>query len=78
MTTATQLAERAILDTFARIGKGAGDHLQMVALMALLDGNALFTAADMNAALQGMADKGWIEVGRANTYVLTPFGARAI
>lgn len=77
-TAAVKVAERAILETFARMGKGAGDHLQMVALMSLINGDAPYTTADMNAALQGMADKGWIEPGRPNTYVLTPDGAKAI
>lgn len=76
--TTIQAAERAILDTFARMNKGAGEHLQMVALMQLSTSDAPFTSDDLNAALQGMADKGWIEPGRPNTYVLTLTGAEVM
>lgn len=76
--TSIQLAEQAICAMLRRMGKGPNEHFQFVALMKLLDGEPPFTSADMNAALQGMADQGWIESGRPNTYVLTPLGAKAI
>lgn len=71
-------AERAILGVFDRMGSGPGESVKMVALMGLQSGRIRFTAAETNAALQSMADKGWIGSNRPGFYTLTELGFEQI
>jgi hypothetical protein len=74
----TEQAERAILNVFKRFGTRPGESIKMVALMDLMAGSNPFRADDLNAALQAMTNKEWIEVRREGFYTLTELGFAAV
>lgn len=73
-----QEAERATLDVFKRFGTRPGEGIKMIALTDLMAGDSPFRAEDLNAALQSLADKKWIEVPRDGFYSLTALGYEAV
>ena len=71
-------AERAILNVFKRFGTRPGESIKMIALTDLMAGASPFRSDDVNAALQAMADKNWIEVRLNGFYTLTELGFAAV
>jgi DNA-binding transcriptional regulator PaaX len=71
-------AERAILNVFKRFGTRPGESIKSIALMDLMAGSNPFRVDDLNAALQAMAGKGWIEERRTGFYTLTEAGYAAV
>lgn len=68
-------AERAILDVFAEKGTRPGESVKSLVLTDLLVGNPPpFRASDLNAAIQSMKVKGWIEEKLAGFYSLSANG----
>ena len=67
-------AEQIILSVFEQMGKCPGESVKAVALMGLQSGHIRYTAAETNAALQSMTDKGWIESSHLGFYTLTELG----
>ena len=69
-----QETERAILDVFKQFGTRPNESIRTISLTSLLSGSNPFRADDLNAAVQSMADKGWIGSNRAGFYTLTEAG----
>lgn len=68
-------AERAILDVFADKGTRPGESIKSIVLTDLLVGDPPpFRADNLNAALQSMAQKGWITEKLQGFYTLTDVG----
>jgi DNA-binding PadR family transcriptional regulator len=64
---------------FQRQGTRAGESIKMIALNDLMVGEKSFRADELNAALQSMADKGWIDAGRnPGFYTLTELGFKQL
>ncbi len=67
-------AERAILDVFLKFGTRPGESIKSISLTSLMAGESPFRSDDLNAALQSMMDKGWIDVPSEGFYSLTAAG----
>lgn len=71
-------AERAILEVFARFNTRPDESIKFIALTDLMTGVNPFRSDDLNAALQSMAAKKWVEERTPGFLTLTTEGFAAI